>query len=84
MELKSSLDTRRALSIAYTPGVAQVSPAIAADATLAKRYTWANRLVAVVSDGSAVLGLGNIGAAASLPVMEASKPWCGCDPPSVR
>lgn len=70
VELKSPLDTQRALSIAYTPGVAQVSRAIAADATLAQRYTWANRLVAVVSDGSAVLGLGDIGAAASLPVME--------------
>lgn len=68
--LNSPLDTQRALSIAYTPGVAQVSRAIAADATLAKKYTWANRLVAVVSDGSAVLGLGDIGAAASLPVME--------------
>src|SRR6478736_222597 len=70
VELKSPLDTQRALSIAYTPGVAQVSRAIAADATLAKKYTWANRLVAVVSDGSAVLGLGDIGPAASLPVME--------------
>ncbi|OHU98427.1 NAD-dependent malic enzyme [Mycobacterium talmoniae] len=70
VELKSPLDTQRALSIAYTPGVAQVSRAIAADVTLAARYTWANRLVAVVSDGSAVLGLGDIGAAASLPVME--------------
>jgi len=70
VELKSPLDTQRALSIAYTPGVAQVSRAIAADATLAKRYTWANRLVAVISDGSAVLGLGDIGPAASLPVME--------------
>ncbi len=70
VELKSPLDTQRALSIAYTPGVAKVSRAIAADVTLAKRYTWANRLVAVVSDGSAVLGLGDIGAAASLPVME--------------
>lgn len=70
VELKSPLDTQRALSIAYTPGVAQVSRAIAGDITLAKRYTWANRLVAVVSDGSAVLGLGDIGAAASLPVME--------------
>jgi malate dehydrogenase (oxaloacetate-decarboxylating) len=68
--LKTPLDTQRALSIAYTPGVAQVSRAIAADHTLAARYTWANRLVAVVSDGSAVLGLGDIGAAASLPVME--------------
>lgn len=70
VELKSPLDTQRALSIAYTPGVAQVSRAIATDVTLAKRYTWANRLVAVVSDGTAVLGLGDIGPAASLPVME--------------
>lgn len=50
--------------------MAQVSRAIAADHTLAARYTWANRLVAVVSDGSAVLGLGDIGPAAALPVME--------------
>ena len=68
--LTAPLDTQRALSIAYTPGVAQVSRAIAADHTLAARYTWSNRLVAVVSDGSAVLGLGDIGPAASLPVME--------------
>jgi malate dehydrogenase (oxaloacetate-decarboxylating) len=70
VEMKAPLDTQRALSIAYTPGVAQVSRAIAADHTLANRYTWANRLVAVVSDGSAVLGLGDIGPAAALPVME--------------
>jgi malate dehydrogenase (oxaloacetate-decarboxylating) len=70
VEPQAPLDTQRALSIAYTPGVAQVSRAIAADHTLAARYTWANRLVAVVSDGSAVLGLGDIGPAASLPVME--------------
>jgi malate dehydrogenase (oxaloacetate-decarboxylating) len=69
-ELKAPLDTQRALSIAYTPGVAQVSRAIAADRTLAARYTWANRLVAVVSDGTAVLGLGDIGPSAALPVME--------------
>ncbi|WP_232069264.1 NAD(P)-dependent malic enzyme [Mycobacterium saskatchewanense] len=68
--LTAPLDTQRALSVAYTPGVAQVSRAIAADPTLAARYTWANRLVAVVSDGSAVLGLGDIGPSASLPVME--------------
>jgi malate dehydrogenase (oxaloacetate-decarboxylating) len=68
--LNEPLDTQRALSIAYTPGVAQVSRAIAADVTLAKKYTWASRLVAVVSDGSAVLGLGDIGPSASLPVME--------------
>src|SRR4030088_3445931 len=70
VEMKAPLDTQRALSIAYTPGVAQVSRAIAADHTLAARYTWSGRLVAVVSDGSAVLGLGDIGPAASLPVME--------------
>lgn len=80
VELKEPLDTQRALSIAYTPGVAQVSRAIAADATLAKKYTWANRLVAVVSDGSAVLGLGDIGPAASLPVMEER---ARCSRPSV-
>ena len=68
--LTAPLRTQRALSIAYTPGVAQVSRAIAADPAQAARYTWANRLVAVVSDGSAVLGLGDIGPAASLPVME--------------
>ncbi|TWH20493.1 NAD(P)-dependent malic enzyme [Prauserella rugosa] len=60
----------RDLSIAYTPGVAKVSRAIEQEPALAKRYTWADRLVAVVSDGSAVLGLGDIGASASLPVME--------------
>ena len=64
------LDSARDLSIAYTPGVAQVSRAIASDPTLADRYTWTQRLVAVVSDGSAVLGLGDIGPKASLPVME--------------
>ena len=83
VELKAPLDTQRALSIAYTPGVAQVSRAIAADHTLAARYTWANRLVAVVSDGSAVLGLGDIGPFASLPVMEGKcglfKAYAGLD-----
>jgi len=60
----------RALSIAYTPGVAKVSKAIAEDASLVNKYTWTSRLVAVVSDGTAVLGLGDIGPRASLPVME--------------
>ncbi|AOT02793.1 NAD(P)-dependent malic enzyme [Arthrobacter sp. U41] len=64
------LDSKRDLSIAYTPGVAQVSRAIAANPELAKTLTWAQRLVVVVSDGTAVLGLGDIGASASLPVME--------------
>ncbi|MEK8070527.1 NAD(P)-dependent malic enzyme [Rhodococcoides navarretei] len=70
VELAAPLETQRDLSIAYTPGVAQVSRAIAADPALAKRYTWTDRLVAVISDGSAVLGLGDIGPRASLPVME--------------
>jgi malate dehydrogenase (oxaloacetate-decarboxylating) len=61
---------RESLSLAYTPGVAEVCAAIAADESLARRYTWRSRLVAVVSDGTAVLGLGNIGPAAALPVME--------------
>jgi malate dehydrogenase (oxaloacetate-decarboxylating) len=58
------------LSLAYTPGVARVCTAIAADPALAARYTWTSRLVAVVTDGTAVLGLGDIGPKASLPVME--------------
>lgn len=70
VETKQPLDSIRALSIAYTPGVAEVSRGIAADPSLAQTHTWASRLVAVVSDGTAVLGLGNIGPAASLPVME--------------
>lgn len=70
VELTQPLEDRRDLSIAYTPGVAQVSAAIAEDPALAESHTWASRLVAVVSDGTAVLGLGNIGASASLPVME--------------
>ncbi|GAA2556859.1 NADP-dependent malic enzyme [Pseudonocardia hydrocarbonoxydans] len=68
--LTAPLDNARDLAIAYTPGVAEVSRAIAADPALAARYTWTNRLVAVVSDGTAVLGLGDIGPRASLPVME--------------
>ena len=58
------------LSLAYTPGVARVCTAIARDPALAARYTWTSRLVAVVTDGTAVLGLGDIGPRASLPVME--------------
>jgi malate dehydrogenase (oxaloacetate-decarboxylating) len=65
-----ALDSRAALSLAYTPGVAAVCRAIADEPELADRYTWRSRLVAVVSDGTAVLGLGDLGAAASLPVME--------------
>ncbi len=68
--LTAPLTNARELAIAYTPGVAQVSRAIAAEPALARRYTWADRLVAVVSDGTAVLGLGDIGPRAALPVME--------------
>ena len=68
--LTAPLRDDRDLAISYTPGVAQVSRAIAADAALAARYTWAHRLVAVVSDGTAVLGLGDIGPRAAMPVME--------------
>ncbi|WP_375492266.1 NADP-dependent malic enzyme [uncultured Jatrophihabitans sp.] len=64
------LTDRESLSLAYTPGVAEVCTAIAADESMARTYTWRSRLVAIVTDGTAVLGLGNIGAAASLPVME--------------
>ncbi|MFJ2618691.1 NADP-dependent malic enzyme [Glutamicibacter sp. NPDC087344] len=67
---KMPLNSKRDLSIAYTPGVAKVSQAIADDPAKHATHTWASRLVAVVSDGTAVLGLGDIGAAASLPVME--------------
>lgn len=67
---KMPLSTKRDLSIAYTPGVAKVSQAIADDPAKHETHTWTGRLVAVVSDGTAVLGLGNIGPAASLPVME--------------
>ena len=65
-----AIETVDDLALTYTPGVARVSSAIAAEPALADRYTWAPRVVAVVSDGTAVLGLGDIGPAAALPVME--------------
>jgi malate dehydrogenase (oxaloacetate-decarboxylating) len=58
------------LSLAYTPGVARVCEAIAADPSMTQHYTWVPNTVAVVSDGTAVLGLGDIGPAAAMPVME--------------
>lgn len=67
---KAAIENRRDLSIAYTPGVAAVSSAIAEDKQLAYSLTTKKNTVAVVSDGSAVLGLGNIGAEAAMPVME--------------
>ncbi len=62
--------TREKLSAYYTPGVAAISKAIVEDPTKLNDYTWTNNLVAVISDGSSVLGLGNIGPKASMPVME--------------
>lgn len=62
--------TREKLSAYYTPGVAAVSKAIVDEPEKLKEYTWTNNLVAVISDGSSVLGLGNIGPKASMPVME--------------
>jgi malate dehydrogenase (oxaloacetate-decarboxylating) len=70
VEPKVSLKTRDDLSRAYTPGVARVSLAIAANPADARRLTIKRNTVAVVTDGSAVLGLGNIGPEAALPVME--------------
>src|SRR5439155_10689641 len=67
---KVSLRNRDDLSRAYTPGVARVCRAIAANPADARRLTIKRNTVAVVTDGSAVLGLGNIGPAAALPVME--------------
>ena len=67
---KVPLKTRDDLSMAYTPGVARISMAIAKDPTLARKLTIKRNTVAVVTDGSAVLGLGNIGPEAALPVME--------------
>jgi malate dehydrogenase (oxaloacetate-decarboxylating) len=67
---KVPLKTRDDLSRAYTPGVARISQAIAKDPEDARRLTIKRNTVAVVTDGSAVLGLGNLGPAAALPVME--------------
>lgn len=67
---KVPLKTRDDLSRAYTPGVARISQAIVEDPSNVRRLTMKRNTVAVVTDGSAVLGLGNIGPAAALPVME--------------
>ena len=67
---KSHVRTREDLAIAYTPGVAEPCKVIAKDPTAAYTYTMKANTIAVVSDGSAVLGLGNIGALAGMPVME--------------
>ena len=67
---KTPVKTREDLSLAYTPGVAEPCKVIAKDREAAYTYTWKSNTVAVVSDGSAVLGLGNIGLHAAMPVME--------------
>lgn len=67
---KTPVKSREALSLAYTPGVAEPCKVIAQDKEAAYTYTWKANTVAVVSDGSAVLGLGNIGPHAAMPVME--------------
>lgn len=68
--LKDTLDTRDQLSTYYSPGVGAVSSYVAAHPQEARDYTWLGNSVAVISDGSAVLGLGNIGPLGALPVME--------------
>ena len=72
MSISATVPIRDAddLAMSYTPGVAKVCEAIAADPEVAHEYTWVSNVVAVVTDGSAVLGLGDIGPAASMPVME--------------
>ena len=67
---KTPVKTREDLSLAYTPGVAEPCKVIAEDKEAAYTYTWKSNTIAVVSDGSAVLGLGNIGPHAAMPVME--------------
>lgn len=67
---KTPVKSREDLALAYTPGVAEPCKVIAGDKEAAYTYTWKSNTVAVVSDGSAVLGLGNIGPYAAMPVME--------------
>jgi malate dehydrogenase (oxaloacetate-decarboxylating) len=70
LQLKDQLDSKDKLSTYYTPGVGAVSSYVAEHPEEAREYTWLNNVVAVISDGSAVLGLGNIGPYGALPVME--------------
>ena len=70
IESKAKITNREELAIAYTPGVAEPCLEIARDENLAYEYTGKGNLVAVITDGSAVLGLGNIGPSAGMPVME--------------
>lgn len=70
IELRDALDSKDKLSTYYTPGVGAVSSHLAKHPEETRDYTWTNNNVAVISDGSAVLGLGNIGPEGALPVME--------------
>jgi malate dehydrogenase (oxaloacetate-decarboxylating) len=67
---KVKLNSSEVLALAYTPGVAEVSRQIAANPETAREYTLKHNTIAIVSDGSAILGLGNLGALAAIPVME--------------
>jgi malate dehydrogenase (oxaloacetate-decarboxylating) len=69
-EVKVPMNDRDDLSRAYTPGIAEISREIARDPSLAREYTLKRNTVAIISDGSAILGLGNLGALAAIPVME--------------
>lgn len=70
MEVKAAIETKEDLSLVYSPGVAEPCRKIHENKDEVYRYTWKGNVVAVISDGSAVLGLGNIGPEAALPVME--------------
>ncbi len=70
VDLNAKVEDKEDLGLAYTPGVAQPCREIAKDKNLAYEYTWKGNVVAVISDGTAVLGLGDIGPEAALPVME--------------
>ena len=70
LAVKVPMENRDDLSRAYTPGIAEISREIGNDPSLAREYTLKRNTVAIVSDGSAILGLGNLGALAAIPVME--------------
>ncbi len=70
MQATVEVTDNKGLAMAYTPGVGRVSQAIADDPSLVWRYTWRSNAILIVTDGSAVLGLGHIGPYAALPVME--------------